>query len=69
MPPLLMLHILKNAQELRLASKSIKQEVSKINNIYAEEFFNFGGYRFFFPCLKSFKLQSILFNYLLNIFY
>ncbi|KAH6835351.1 P-loop nucleoside triphosphate hydrolases superfamily protein with CH domain-containing protein [Perilla frutescens var. hirtella] len=29
-------------QELRLASESIKQEVSKIKNVYAEEFFNFG---------------------------
>lgn len=43
---------MKNAQELRLTSKSIKQEVSKIKNIYAEEFFNFGGHTFFFPCLN-----------------
>lgn len=55
---------MKNAQELRLASKSIKQEVSKIKNIYAEEFFNLGEHTFFFPFLKCFKLQSTLFNYL-----
>ncbi|XP_042036072.1 kinesin-like protein KIN-14J [Salvia splendens] len=29
-------------QDLRLASESIKQEVSKIKNVYAEEFYNFG---------------------------
>ncbi|KAL0393548.1 UNVERIFIED_CONTAM: Kinesin-like protein KIN-14J [Sesamum latifolium] len=29
-------------QELRLASESIKQEVSKINNTFAEEFYHFG---------------------------
>ncbi|KAK4488283.1 hypothetical protein RD792_004033 [Penstemon davidsonii] len=29
-------------QELRFASESIKQEISKIKNIYAEEFYHFG---------------------------
>ncbi|KAL0447948.1 UNVERIFIED_CONTAM: Kinesin-like protein KIN-14J [Sesamum latifolium] len=29
-------------QDLRLASESIKQEVSKIKNVYAEEFYHFG---------------------------
>ncbi|KAG6391112.1 hypothetical protein SASPL_148861 [Salvia splendens] len=31
-----------SVQELRLASDSIKQEFSKIKNVYAEEFYNFG---------------------------
>lgn len=38
---MLMLQML---QEMRLASESIKQEVSKIRNAYAQEFYNFGGY-------------------------
>ncbi|XP_057800095.1 kinesin-like protein KIN-14J [Salvia miltiorrhiza] len=31
-----------SVQELKLASESIKQEVSKLKNVYAEEFYNFG---------------------------